>query len=413
VWRFPEGAWRGVAVVAGILASLGAGSRLLRKDDVLPVKRGDLVQPVDVEGELRAVHAVEISPPGVTEVEFKISFMVPEGAAVKRGEPILGFDTQALQKMLDDKKAERDEARQKLAQKQRDLDVKRLALDDQVGKAEATLRKARLKAEVPVELVARIEAQKARLEETGSEHDLENLRAERAVLVSTGDAETRSLESESTRAEGRVAALEASLDKMMVKALQDGIVIYRTSWRDEKKKVGDTVWSVETVLSLADLSEMDAVGDVDEADAGQLAAGQKVTLRLEARPDVDLQGTIRSIGRTVRRKSWRLPTKVYRVEIALAKTDPTFMRPSMRFRGEIESARLGGLLLVPRQAVFLRPAGPVAWVKRTLGFTETPVELGRANRRFIEVRSGLRDGDLVSPADLALADAAPPSSAAP
>ena len=399
--------------MAGILASLGAGSRLLRKDDVLPVKRGDLVQPVDVEGELRAVHAVEISPPGVTEVEFKISFMVPEGAAVKRGEPILGFDTQALQKMLDDKKAERDEARQKLAQKQRDLDVKRLALDDQVGKAEATLRKARLKAEVPVELVARIEAQKARLEETGSEHDLENLRAERAVLVSTGDAETRSLESESTRAEGRVAALEASLDKMMVKALQDGIVIYRTSWRDEKKKVGDTVWSVETVLSLADLSEMDAVGDVDEADAGQLAAGQKVTLRLEARPDVDLQGTIRSIGRTVRRKSWRLPTKVYRVEIALAKTDPTFMRPSMRFRGEIESARLGGLLFVPREAVFLRPAGPVAWVKRTLGFRETPVELGRANRRFIEVRSGLRDGDLVSPADLALPDAAPPSSAAP
>jgi HlyD family secretion protein len=413
VWRFPDGAWRGVAILAGILASVGAGSRLLHKDDVLPVKRGDLVQPVDVEGELRAVHAVEISPPSVTEVEFKISFMVPEGAAVKKGDPILGFDTQALQKMLDDKKAERDEARQKLAQKQRDLEVKRLALDDQIGKAEATLRKARLKAEVPADLVARIEAQKARLEETGSERDLDNLRAERAVLLSTGDAESRSLESESTRAEGRVAALEASMEKMMVKAPQDGVVIYRTSWRDEKKKVGDTVWMVETVLSLADLSEMDALGDVDEADAGQLAPGQKVTLRLEARPDVDLRGSIRSIGRTVRRKSWRLPTKVYRVEIALEKTDPTFMRPSMRFRGEIESTRVGGLLLVPREAVFLRPTGPVAWVKRTLGFAETKVELGRGNRTFIEVRSGLRDGDLVSPADLALADAPPPSSAAP
>jgi multidrug efflux pump subunit AcrA (membrane-fusion protein) len=315
--------------------------------------------------------------------------------------------------MLDDKKAERDEARQKLAQKQRDLEVKRLSLDDQIGKAEASLRKARLKAEVPADLVARIEAQKARLEETGSEHDLENLQAERRVLLSTGDSETRSLESESTRAEGRVAALEASMDKMMVKAPQDGVVIYRTSWRDEKKKVGDTVWMQETILSLADLSEMDALGDVDESDAGPLAPGQKVTLRLEARPDVDLQGTIRSIGRTVRRKSWRLPTKVYRVEIALGKTDPTFMRPSMRFRGEIESARIGGLLLVPREAVFLRPTGPVAWAKRTLGFKETPVELGRGNRGVIEVRSGLRDGDLVSPTDLALADAAAPSAATP
>ncbi|MFI5184733.1 MAG: HlyD family secretion protein, partial [Vicinamibacteria bacterium] len=290
MWPFPRRAWQGAAVLSAILASLGAGSRFLRKGDVLPVKRGDLVQPVDVEGELRAVHAVEIGPPALTEVEFKISFMVPEGASVQRGEPILGFDTQALQKMLDDKKAERDEARQKLAQKQRDLEVKRLSLDDQIAKAEAALRKARLKAEVPVELVARIEAQKARLDENGCEHDLQNLQAERSVLLSTGEGETRSLESESVRAEGRVVALEASMDKMMVKASQDGIVIYHTNWRDEKKKVGDNAWMTETILSLADLSAMDALGDVDEADAGQLAPGQKATLRLEARPDVDLRG---------------------------------------------------------------------------------------------------------------------------
>lgn len=396
--RFLDRHWRAGAVLAALVA-LGAGSRWLRGGETLPVKRGDLVQPIDVEGELRAVHAVEISPPSVAEVEFKISFMVPEGAAVKRGDPILGFDTQALQKNLDDKKAELAEARQKLSQKQTDLDVKRLALDDQIAKAEAALRKARLKADVPPELVARIEAQKAQLDQTGSERDLENLRAERTVLLSTADAEIGSLRSESARSEGRVAALDAAIGRMMVKAPQDGIVIYKTGWRDEKKKVGDGVWIAETILSLADLADMEALGDVDEADAGQLAVGQKATLRLEARPDVDLHGTIRSIGRTVRRKSWRLPTKVYRVQISLEKTDPTLMRPAMRFRGEIESARVPALVLIPREAVFLRRAGPVTWVKGPLGFTETPLELGRGDRSVLEVRRGVREGDRVSAVD--------------
>ena len=63
-------------------------------------------------------------------------------------------------------------------------------------------------------------------------------------------------------------ALQAAIEKMTVKAPQDGIVVYRTNWRDEKKKVGDSMWFGETVLALPDLAEMRADGLVDEADGG-------------------------------------------------------------------------------------------------------------------------------------------------
>jgi len=76
------------------------------------------------------------------------------------------------------------------------------------------------------------------------------------------------------------------------------------------------------------------------------------------------------------------------------------MRPSMRFRGEVETGRLGALLLVPRDAVFLRDEGPVAWVRRAFRWTERPLRLGRSNRRQVEVLSGLRERDRVSPVDL-------------
>jgi multidrug efflux pump subunit AcrA (membrane-fusion protein) len=188
---------------------------------------------------------------------------------------------------------------------------------------------------------------------------------------------------------------------MNVKAPQDGIVVYRANWRDEKKKVGDSVGFGEVVLALPDLSEMKGDAFVDEADGGPVKEGQPVTLRLEARSDFDLTGRVARIGRTVKQRSWRTPLKGYRVEVALGKADPTFMRPAMRFRGEIETGRIPGVLLVPRDAVFLRETGPVVWARRTLSWREVRVTLGRSNRKEVEIVRGLAPGDRLSPVDLA------------
>jgi hypothetical protein len=92
--------------------------------------------------------------------------------------------------------------------------------------------------------------------------------------------------------------------------------------------------------------------------------------------------------------------KVFKVDVALDRTDPTMMRPAMRFRGEIETGRVSGLLVLPRDAVFLRDAGPVAWVRGAFGWRESSLRLGRSNRRQVEVVSGLGEGDRVSSVDL-------------
>ncbi len=394
---------RRTAAVLGTVALAGVALAWLRGGaDVanpVAVKREDLVQSVEVEGELAAVRSTEIGTPAVTEVEFKISLLVPEGTVVKKGQQVLGFDTEALQRQLAEKQAEFREAAKKVEQKEIDLGLKLLEVEQQAAQAEADLGKAKLKAEVPPEVQQRVELEKARLDQKGRERDLENLEAENRATRSLGDSELRSLRNQRDRARGRVEALQAAIEKMTVRAPQDGIVVYRTNWRDEKKK-GDSMWFGETVLAIPDLTEMRAEAFVDEADGGAVTAGQKIVLRLEARPDLDIPGRVKTVGRTVRQKSWRTPGKVYRVDVALERTDPTVMRPAMRFRGEIETGRTPGLLLVPRDAVFLREGRPVVWVRRTLRWKEVPVRLGRSNRRQVEVVSGLAEGDRLSPIDL-------------
>jgi HlyD family secretion protein len=367
------------------------------------VARGDLVLSVELEGELAAVHSTEIGVPPVAETEFKIAFLAAEGAAIRKGDSILRFDTEPLDRQLAQKRAELQEARKKVEQKQIELGMKRLDLEQQTAQSRADLTKAQLKADVPPALLARADLDEARLDRSGRERDLENLLAERRVTEAIAGAELRTLVQQRDRAQGRVGALEAAIERMNVRAPQDGIVVYRSNWRDEKKKVGDSVWFGEVILALPDLTAMKGDGFVDEADGGPVAAGQPVTVRLEARSDSDVPGKVARIAHTVMRRSWRTPLKGYRVEIALAKTDPTFMRPAMRFRGEIETGRVPGVLILPRDAVFLRPDGPVVWVDGMLGWREARVRIGRSNRTQVEVVSGIREGQRVSALDLALA----------
>ena len=407
--RLPRRAWLLLALAVSALALLALRPTRAEVGTPLPVKRGDLVLGVEVDGELVAVRSKDVGVPPVSETEFKIAFLAPEGASVRKGEPILRFDTDTLERLLAEKRAELDEATKKVEQKEIDLRLKRLDLEQRSAQARADLTKAELKADAPPVVVPLIELEVARLDKTGRERDLANLAAEGRVTDAISGSELVSLRQQRDRAQGRVQALQAAVEAMTVRAPQDGIVVFQNDWNDQKKKVGDSVWYGEVVLGLPDLSEMKGDGFVDEADGGPVAEGQPVVVRLEARADFDLKGRVARIARTVRRRSWRTPLKGYRVEIALEKTDPTFMRPAMRFRGEIETGRVAALLLVPREAVFLRDEGPAVWRKTALGWRETAVKLGRSSRTQIEIVSGLRDGDLVSPIDLAQTPRAPGS----
>ena len=402
--RLPRSPRRGLALVG--LGGLVLVGLLARRDpgdlpEPIRMKRSDLVLSVEMEGELMAVRSSEIGAPAVNEWEFKIALMAPEGSEVKKGDPVLGFDTEKVQRLLDQKRAELKQADGQLEQKALEVRMKTLELDQQIAGAEADAGKSQLKAEVPEELLGRVEAEKARLEHEGRAGDLKNLEAERAASLARADAERRTLVAQRDRARGRVLELEQSIERLTQRAPQDGLVLHKADWRDGKKKVGDQLWRGEVALSIPDLREMRADAMVDEADGGQVAVGQSVRLRLEARPDLDFGGRVRGIAQTVRRKSWRVPAKVFKVDVELERTDPAIMRPAMRFRGEIETGRLKGRLLLPRAAIFLRESGPIVQVRHRFGWTETKVKLGRSNRDFVEAVEGLSEGDQVLPFDLA------------
>ena len=366
------------------------------------VRREDLVLGVEVSGTLDAVASASVGPPPIaSQWDFKISFLAPEGAAVRQGQPVLGFDTSELETTLLEASAERDSAQTELEKKQTDLELRRREEELHLAEAEARRRRSSLKAEVPAEMVAANELRQTRSDLDLSRKEIAFRNDRLRFLKEEGRAELEALRSRRDRAAGRVSEARDAIAAMTVAAPREGTVVYVTS-RGEKKKVGDSCWRGDKVLEIPDLRRMRAVGQVDEADAGRVAPGQRVRLRLDAHPDVVFTGVVGSIRGSVQEKSRSNPVKVVELGIDLDRTDPQRMSPGMRFLGTVEIERAPRVLTVPAEAVLHRPGGPAVLRRRAGSWKTEEVrpQFGRRNERRVEVVSGLAEGDRVALGDL-------------
>jgi hypothetical protein len=363
------------------------------------VERQDLVVGVQVTGTLGAVQSVQLGPPQIQNVwDFKISFMAPEGTEVRQGQPVLGFDTSDLENTLLETQAKRESAEKELEKKLANLEMSRGEDEVRLAEAKAKARRATLKVDVPADLVAAKELAESRADLQLAEREVAYLEKRLALQDREADAEIEALRNQRDRAAERVREAEEAIQKMTVVAPRDGTVIYLSDQRREreKKKIGDPAWRGEKIMEIPDLRRMRAEGEIDEADAGRVAAGQRVILRLDAHPDVSFTGHVRALRGAVQTRSPSDPVKVVGLDLSLDRTDPQRMRPGMRFQGTIELDRVPRALVVPAGAVFNGPEGPVVFRRTRWGTEEVRPQLGRRNDRWVEIVSGLAEGDSIA-----------------
>ncbi len=383
------------AMVVSTATSWGCGA--FRPDPSTLVRRMDLPLTVEASGSLRASRSAKIAPPDVPEVwNFKIAQMTPESREVRKGDPVLTLDTTILQQELEKKTAERDQASKEIEKKKLELGAQALDVDGQLAEAQAKMRRAKLKVDVPEDLRARVDLERDRLDLELAEAEVRSLGEQRRLRDLSGAAEMEILKGRRDRAAERVRTLQEGLHRMTLTAPQDGLIVYMPNWRGDKHKVGDPISKWERPVEVADLSAMEADATVGEADASRVKIGQAVKVRLEASPERDYSARIVELSPVVRRQSSDVPVKVISLRFTFDRSDTERMRPGMRFRAEIEVDRVTNALVIPLDAVFLRPGRPVAYRLSGTGLDEAPLKLGARNKMLVQVLAGLEAGDRIS-----------------
>jgi HlyD family secretion protein len=187
------------------------------------------------------------------------------------------------------------------------------------------------------------------------------------------------------------AALEeaqAALKAATMVAPFDGTVI---SVGAEK---GDLVSSGIIVVTLADLSNLRVLAIVDETDISKVEIGQQVEVTFDAFPglsflgqvlEVPLQGTLSQNVLT------------YEVPVSLEGAEGVALKTGMTANLNIVVGRRENALLVPAMAVQQGEEGNVVMVQDTPQGTAvaTPVEVGLSDGTYVEIVSGLIEGDRV------------------
>jgi len=385
------------AIALVVLGGSAIDQRLAEKHASFETaKREDLIIGAEVRGALFAEETDTLSSPQLQNVwRYQIASLAPEGSDVKKGDPVIGFDSSEQSRELQEESAERDSVQKQIEKRRADLKLERATESLALEEARARLRKAALKLETPSSIISIGELQTARADHEIAKQEIIHLETRLKAIDRAASEELELLVRNLARAEKRTKELAFAIEAMTVKAPRDGIVVMVQSWDGEKKKVGDAAWRGEPIVEIPNLEKMRARGDVDEAEAGRLAKAQRVSIRLDAQPDLEIQGRIDLVAEGMRRESRSVALKVLPVEIALDKVDKTLMKPGMRFRGTEEFERVANAVVGPTDAIFDSPSGPIVRRKGLWGTSDVGVQLGKRNREKVEVLAGVDAGDRV------------------
>ena len=362
-----------------VLVAVGAGGAAYYMRDTrpeptvttMPVTRGDVADIVPATGTLEAVTTVDVG----TQVSGLVQDMYADfNSIVKKGQIIARLDPSLIQTQIEQRTASVVRA---------EADLERL----RVGLADAERKQNQAKQMWDKQLIPRDQLDTADMN------------------VLTLKSQIKSSEAALTQAKADLNAQEVNLGHTVIKSPIDGIVISRSV--DPGQTVAASMNAPVLYQIAEDLTKMQVLANIDEADVGRMRPGQHVTFRVDAYPTETFTGTVHQV---------RLqPTVVQNVVVystVIAVPNPQWkLKPGMTANVNIEVARKTDVLRVPAAATRFRPTEEMFTVLNQ----EMPPELqrgGRGGAAGQPGRGGRGDQQGQIPAPAPQSGAAPPASGA-
>jgi len=267
--------------------------------------------------------------------------------------------------------------------------LERLQAEAQITQTEADLAQAR-------ESLAEVEAgsdpkEVARAEVDVTQADYNLAKAKESLADVEAGPDPKEIELAQAKVVTAQTALEeaqAALEAATMVAPFDATVI------SVGAEVSDLVSSNDVIVSLTDLSNLRVQATVDETDISLVEIGQQAEITFDAFPGYRFSGQVLEVplqGNLVQN------VLTYEVPVSLEGTNGVALRPGMTANVNIVVGRRQNALLVPAMAVQQGEEGNVVLVQDTPQgpSVATPVQLGLSDGTYVEVVSGLIEGDRV------------------
>jgi len=311
-----------VVILAAITFSILRSRRSAEATvETAQIGRADLTAVVDCSGTIQPQHKVDVSANVIGTVT---RLAVEEGQTVSKGDFLLEIDPTQYRSTVRALEASVSSARA-------DLQL-----------AEASLEKAGLDLDRSESLFA------------------EGINSEEEVLVARTDQRISAAQCEA--AHQRLRQQQANLDKarhdlakVTMTAPMTGVIIRLNVEQGENAIMGTLNNPGTVLLTIADLTTMEAWVEVDETEVVDVVLGQQVEVEIDAYPDRVFSGRVTEIGNSPLLTSTGVSQAAvdFEVKITLDEAAPG-LRPGLSCKASITVAERVDVVAVPLEAVTVR-----------------------------------------------------------
>jgi len=203
----------------------------------------------------------------------------------------------------------------------------------------------------------------------------------------------------------KLADVNEQIELATIRAQRPGLVVYGASnqnsmrYRSNSQEAiqeGATVRERQSILTIPDMREMAVKVNIHESAVQRVAVGQTVKVSVDAFPDEELTGVVTKVAVVAdSANSFMNPDlKVYPTTIKIDGTHE-WLRPGMSAEIEILVRSLEDVVYIPIQAVTYFDEKRVVYVSNRGRPERREIEVGTFSDSFIEVTSGLAEGEEV------------------
>src|SRR3954469_12554977 len=157
-----------------------------------------------------------------------------------------------------------------------------------------------------------------------------------------------------TQAKAAVDLAQVNMNHAVITAPIDGVVVARNV--DVGQTVAASLQAPVLFLIANDLTRMQVLANIDEADVGQLAAGSEVSFTVDAYPSDVFRGTVSQV-RLAPQTVQNVVTYTAAIDVA---NQDLKLKPGMTANVTVVTARRENVLTVPNTALRFRPATAAA-----------------------------------------------------
>ncbi|MBN1886244.1 MAG: efflux RND transporter periplasmic adaptor subunit [Candidatus Krumholzibacteriota bacterium] len=370
-----------IAVVIAVLVIVNLRARGGRAVSVQTevVSRRDISMVISASGSIRPKRQVDVSARSMGKVT---RVAVEEGDVVRRGQFLLQIDP--------------------------------IQLESIVGQLEASLSAARAEER---RSWAQVQQAKSDLDRSGplsergylTEQEVETTRTAYEVAVAAHQATKHQIE----QYEANLKSARHNLDEVTIEAEMDGIVTRLNVEEGETAIMGTTNIPGTVLLTIADLSTIEAEVEVDETEVVHINLGDRAEITLDAFPDTTYAGEVTEIGNSPILSASTAGQQGVDFKVVITVIDSIVsVRPGLSADAEITVAEKDSALTIPIQSLTVRRRKDIEALADSTGvdaeeeiegvFVVTggrarfrPIDVGISSQQHFEVVSGLDEKEEV------------------